>query len=864
MTAPSLSPEEWARVQELFLDALERPAMEREAFLREGCGGNDRLRAEAASLLAAHERGGPIEEPPPGAPSTEPRPPGTLQWIGPYRLVVELGQGGMGSVYLAEREGEGFTQRVALKLMRADYADSRVAAQLEAERRILARLEHPGIARFIDGGTTPSRQPYIAMEFVDGTPLLEYCTRQGLDVRRRVALFAEVCDAVQYAHGQLVVHRDLKPGNVMVTRDGSPKLLDFGVATVLSDVPRDPARQTANWLTPAYAAPEQLRREPVTTRTDVYALGVILYELLTDERPHDMTDWSWESILRTVTERVPDRPSERAHRTGRPGLARLLAGDLDVIILKALAKEPGRRYGSAEQLGDDLRRWLRGDPVRAQPDTLAYRTGKFVRRHRTLVTLGAIAAVSLVGGIATTIWQARIAREERDIATTALRRSEDVTSFLVGLFEASDPRGGADTLTSRALLQTGLQRVDRLADQPLVQAAMLDALGRVLVGKGQPGEGLSLHERSGALREATLGANHPDLAISHRNAAIALRFLARYGEAEARLKEALRLETLAYGAGSIETTETLLELGFLLPYLGRLAEAESVYRRANAIQARVLGPSHIRTLQSLIVVGVRTRDRDLGEAERILRDVIARARDTTEEVVLIRALAMLHLGDLLHDGRGETTEPERLFRGALSLQRSRLGDRNLALGHGLGALADVRAHQGDYEEALALIRERSAINSVLLGAEHPTTIMDKAQEASVLEMQGRYAEAVLVRKAVLARLRQATGGEHAGVADQLHALATDAAKTGDDAGAERLLREALALRSRLHGPDHQLVYWLRGQLARVLGRLGRYAEAEAEARAAAMGLAAKFSPDHQLVRGARDILAEVEGRKAGR
>ena len=295
MTRASLTPDRWERVQELLLEAMQRPEGEREAWLAEACAGDASLDEEVRSLLAASSDDGllpqTMERPAPAAP--------LLQWVGPYHLLRELGRGGMGTVYLAEREGEGFTQRVALKLMRPDYADPRVIAALGRERRILARLEHPGIARFIDGGSTGSGQPYIAMEYVDGTPILQHAEAAGLDVHARVRLLRDVCPAVQHAHQQLIVHRDLKPGNILVTADGSTKLLDFGIATMLDDPAREPGRETGQWLTPAYASPEQIQRRPVSTLTDVYALGVILYELLAGRSPYDFGDGSLKAITPT-------------------------------------------------------------------------------------------------------------------------------------------------------------------------------------------------------------------------------------------------------------------------------------------------------------------------------------------------------------------------------------------------------------------------------------------------------------------------------------------------------------------------------------------------------------------------------------
>lgn len=499
MSAPD--PGRWARLQELFQVALERGPETRSTWLRQLEETDPGLHADVVSLLAAHEDPGPIARLSPEHPSTP-----TLDRIGPYRVLAPLGEGGMATVYLAEREGPDFTQLVALKVSRTGMADSRLADRLRGERRILAGLEHPGIARLVDGGATSAGQPFCAMEFVDGPNLLDFADRQRLPVAQRLRLFLEVCAAVHYAHQQLVVHRDLKPSNILVGPEGRAKLLDFGIAKLLDAAgevdPAIRATHTAAWFTPAYASPEQIRGEPVTTLTDVYALGIVLYQLLTGARPYDVDGRSPAEVERIVCERLPDLPSvaaarspaaiAQARRTSPERLRRLLVGDLDTIVLKALAKEPARRYASVEQLAEDLRRYLDGHPILARPDRLRYRAGKFVRRHRTAVAAASLAALSLIGGIAATAWQAARARRERDRAARALTetkqalsQSEDVTDFLVGLFRSSDPSVTAgNAAAARELLRRGVSQANGLAGQPAVQARVLGRAGR---GVREPG-----------------------------------------------------------------------------------------------------------------------------------------------------------------------------------------------------------------------------------------------------------------------------------------------------------------------------------------------------------------------------------------
>ena len=874
MSDDGLTPERWARVLDLFSAALERPDGEREALIDAAGAGDPALAREVRSLLDAHQRGGPVPDPEPAA--TRPTP--SLQWVGPYRLLRELGQGGMGTVYLVERTGEGFTQAAALKLLRADFADPRMVARLAAERRILARLEHPGIARFIDGGTTGAGQPYVAMEYVEGTPLLAYCGRQRLALRDRLALFAEICDAVQHAHRQLVVHRDLKPANILITAEGRAKLLDFGVAKILDEsAPDTRLTHTGLWATPAYASPEQMRQEPVTTQTDVYALGVILYELLTGRLPYRV-DGSVAEMVRVVCEVVPDRPSAAVtrgdddvpvggftaelatagSRSRARALARRLAGDLDTIALKALAKEPARRYGSVEQLAEDIRRHLDGRPVLARPDSVAYRTTKFFLRHRLAVTAAALLGLSLLGGVGTTLWQASVARRERDRAEDALRRSKEVTSFLLDLFQVADPRRApGDTVAGRALLRQGLARVEELRDQPTVQASLLDALGMVLVSIGHYERARELIDRGLRLRREHLGEGDPDVAVSLRHVARVQRAVGDYPGAEASLRQALAMEEAAFGPEHVVVAETISELAFLMPYLAR--DPEPLYRQALDIRRRALGEDHELVAASLVQVAGALRIKgDLAQAEIVLREALIRQRRALGPEHPDVGESMLHLGDLLVRRGRAPGEAERLFRDGLAIQQRALGPQHPLLSHGLGSLAALLADRGAYREAEALIREELAIQLESYGPDNGATANTIDALAGLMLQQGRLAEAESLSREGLATWRRAVGPEHSAYAGSLGGLAEVLAARGRYDEAERLAREEAAIRTARHGPGHALVAsaWL--QIARY--RLARrdYATAERLARDA-LGLldAAGVLPSHEQVLEANRLLAEV-------
>ena len=392
----------WQKVGEIFDRALGLPESERDTFVVGECGTDAELLQQVRELLAGHQQQGPVDRlsdrvavdinaaVPDGAKAAKPG-----EHIGPYRVLARLGSGGMGVVYLAAREGEGFQQRVAIKVLHHSMmSDARgLMPRFLSERSILARLEHPNIPRFLDGGLTRDGAPYIAMEYVEGTPINTYSDERNFTTRQRLSLFVAVCDAMQYAHQHLVVHRDLKPSNILVTNGGVPKVLDFGIAKILDVASQDAGAETdagQRWMTPDYASPEQVRGEPVTTAADVFALGVLLYEMITCGRPHGGK--SRYELERAILEHDPVRPSEAlctdvciARGFNPVKLRREIAGDLDTIALKALNKSPDRRYRTAGELGDDIRRHLAGFPVHARADTLLYRASKYVSRHRVLL-----------------------------------------------------------------------------------------------------------------------------------------------------------------------------------------------------------------------------------------------------------------------------------------------------------------------------------------------------------------------------------------------------------------------------------------------------------------------------------------------
>ena len=475
----------------------------RGAFLDEACGGDGELRREVDRLLAAHDAAGEFLSTSIGLDSDGAEEAGALeagpQRIGPYQILDTIAHGGMGTVYRAVRDDDAFRKTVALKLVRGGRQSDYFQRRFRQERQILARFQHPNVATVLDGGTTEDGQPYLVMEYVEGQPITDFCAAQGMGTRERLVLFRTVCGAVQYAHQNLVVHRDIKPANVLVDGHGAAKLLDFGIAKLLASGVEPELAPTATVLpmmTPEYASPEQVKGQPVTTASDVYSLGVLLYELLAGRRPYEVQADSLEAIVQAVCQTEPKAPSEAV--TERSGTTRPagtlppaseLRGDLDTIVLKALRKEPERRYRTAHELSEDLRRHLEGLPVTARADTIGYRAGKFVRRHRTAVAAAFLVSASLVVGIVTTTRQARLAQ----------RRFDEARRLIHTVIFDIQPKMGAVAGTTplrKELIESTLQYLEALArdagDNPALLrelSASYVQLARVqgLAGRGQRG-----------------------------------------------------------------------------------------------------------------------------------------------------------------------------------------------------------------------------------------------------------------------------------------------------------------------------------------------------------------------------------------
>ncbi len=816
MTAPA---DRWRELERLFNEALAFEPDARVAWLKEACT-DETLRAEVERLLVAESGAedrlrGVLA----GATSTTSDESATR--VGAYRLIRELDRGGMGSVWLAERADAEYVDHVAIKLIRPDAASPGLIRRFLSERQILANLKHPNIARLLDGGTTEDGRPYLVMEYIEGEPITAYADRQRLGVAGRIALVRQVCDALQFAHANLVVHRDIKPANILVTAEGVPKLLDFGIAKIL-DPDAMPHRVAATvtgvrLMTPAYASPEQIRGESVTTASDVYSLGVVLYELLTGRLPYRVDGDQPHDLARAILEAQPERPSVAV--TGAPiqqprvaadsgqtettapspqvarvaqargvtvqRLRRQLTGDIDNILLVALRKEPERRYASVEQLAADLRRHQEGHPVVARPDTWTYRAGKFVGRNRGAVAAGTSAFITLAFfAISLAVQAARIARE-RDVANREREKAERVTEFLVDVFDAADPNNalGVDVTAREILAEGGRQAQTELADQPEVQAAAMEAIGKVYSALGEYDSAATFLHAAHDLRLATLGP------------------------------------------GSLDYATSLAELGLLARVLNRYDSAATYHTRAIDIRRRVLGERHTSVAGSLNALGVVEQDREnLERAESLYIAALdmfteLAGRDHVETLRVMR-----NLGDLYNTmgryGDAITTQEE-----ALTLTRRLFTRDHMDVAYALNNLGSAYEFDGQYDKAEPLYLESLAMRQRLLPEDHSSILIVKNNLGGLRLRSGDYAGAAAILQEIVDARRRRPAGEVA-LATPLSNLAVAWVRLGRLEDAIAASREATRLVARALGPRSVSITFAMNTTAGALNRLGRYDEAE--------------------------------------
>jgi tetratricopeptide (TPR) repeat protein len=916
----------------IFSEALERsdPA-ERAAYLDQACGENADLRWRVEALLAAHAKPGivldkpsvelaqtvgsdtdeaksggteehtpqPTEAPPQPIPTTDyqPKPGPGLVIAGRYTLVEKIGEGGMGEVWVA-KQTEPVKRKVALKLIKTGMDSRAMLARFEQERQALALMDHPNIARVLDGGMTPTGQPFFVMELVNGLPLNKFCDDKKLTPRERLELFVPICQAVQHAHQKGIVHRDLKPANILVTMIDTkpvPKVIDFGVAKATAGKLTDESMSTqfgAVVGTLEYMSPEQagFSGEDIDTRADIYSLGVILYELLTGLRPIDskrLKKAAFTESVRIIREEEPSKPSTRlstdeslpslaALRQMEPKkLMALLRGELDWVVMKCLEKQRERRYETANSLARDVQRFLADETVEARPPSAGYRLKKFIRRNRVMVTAASAVAAALLLATGVSIWfgmsesrqraeavQLRTLAESNAAAeVTARTRAEAINIFVTKALKSSDPmqRGKKDTTIAQAMTNAIAQiESGAFKDDPETEAGLKDTIGFILKNNGQYELAKPLLEQSLATREALFKGDHPDIALSLNNLASLHVAQAQYDKAEPLLARALAMFEKTRGPEDSDFAATLNSLAALYFTQKRLEQAEPLFKRALAIREKILSPNDPElavTLNDLALL--YSAQSKYVEAEPLMKRSIAineyaLGPDHPDVAASLNSLAMMY------EEQGQYARAEPFYIRALAICEKALSPDHPLVATALHNLADLYRKLGQYARAEPMFLRVLAIREKVLGPEHAEVAVVLNNLALLYKAQGRYTEAEPFYLRTLAIDEKLLGPEHPEVAGDLHNLGAFYEAQKQYAKAETTYQRALAIREKALGPDHTDVGATLHNLAMLYRAQGQYAEAEPLSMRAVAIYRKALGPDHPKVAQFKANLARIQ------
>jgi non-specific serine/threonine protein kinase/serine/threonine-protein kinase len=825
-------PEQQTKISEIVGEALRRNDEERLAFLDEACEGNYSLRTQVETVISIHDQGEGLSAQRWGEAFNAPAE--MLKTIGPFRLERELGVGGMGQVWLAEQT-EPVRRWVALKLIRAGLYDPQVTQRFISERQSLALMNHPAIAKVFDAGTTPAGQPYLVMEYVDGSPITEYCDHKKLSIAERLRLFQLVCEGVQHAHQKAIIHRDLKPSNILVVEvDGKPvpRIIDFGLAKAVVSVADGETMltQVGSFLgTPGYMSPEQADplSEDIDTRADVYSLGVVLYELLTGYLPFDSTRWKkqrLDEVIRELKEADPIRPSTRVSSNRNPSdthadarsmesrqLVTQLRGDLDWITMKALEKERDRRYGGPAELAADIERYLLNRPVLARPVSTFYQVSKYVRRNRIAVAVGAGVLVLLIAfAVAEGVQLRRITRE-RD-------RADRITGFMTNMFQVSDPsEARGNTVTAREILDKSSKEIESgLGEDAAVQSQLMEVMAKTYMNLGLYSRADGLAERALVSRRRTVGPDDP------------------------------------------KTLESMAQLGLIQYHEGQDVEAESLLRNALAEQSRILKPDDLLTAETKdSLVGILTRQAHYAEAEKLEREVVAvRTRKLGAEN--IKTLNAINNLVTTLQRQGKAVDAETTFRQVLAVERRVLGDGHPTTLATMHNFANMLADEDRFDEAEALYRETLQIQRHVLGPEHPETTSTMTTLANTLgrRKSGRVEAEALYRESLAIEIR-VLGPEHSYTTRTEEGLANLLSSEHHYPEAAEILRRVLATRQRQLGPNHTDTLLTGYNLADVELHEGHYAEAETLIRETLASQARVLDPNDPDTMASKTLLGRI-------
>ncbi len=873
--------DQWKKVETIIDQVLSVSGKEeRTKLINKCCGDNDKLRKEVETFLDSIDASGNIwdellisnrvlmdemtqNENLSRIIHSEGEQP---ERIGIYEIKRKIGRGGMGDVYLAERSEGGFHQKVALKLIRREMASEIQTKRFLQERTLLSKLNHPNIAGLLDGGVSDDGRPFFVMEYVDGMPVTEYCKTNKCTLEERLSIFEQICEAVQYAHTNLIVHRDLKPDNLMVTAGGMVKVLDFGIAKLLDqELSENSLFQTGEshrMLSLNYAAPEQITMETVTTSTDVYTLGLLLYELLSDRKPFDLKKKKLQEAEQIIRYREPAKPSEVTKKRKKE-----LLGDLDAIIMKALRKEPEKRYETASSMLEDIRRCRLNKPVLARKGTFRYRCGKFLKRNRLVFTSTSLILVILTGF--SILYVVRI-NQEKSLAELEAEKARLVTDYLKSIFEFSDPnQSSGETITARDLLKAGSEQVDNLNEQPEVKAEILATFGGINYSLGDYVKADSLFQESLSIRRKLEDDADEEIASILYQMALNKENMGQYDIAESLFTESLEMQQQLYDENDINIIKNLNSLAYLYQLKGELGKAtDYIDRGLTALQSMSVPDSvelaEAYHLQASIFTAQGYYNRAISSLQEALqlcyslyslphpkinKSLANLARNyqklgdyNTADSLYFESLQMskaLYEGDHLSTAitmnnmaglyklQENYIKADSMYVESLTMLKKVLGEKHPYIASNLYNLANLKREMGKYSEAEELYRQTIALDTLLLGTDHPNVATDYNGLGLVLADKGEYEAALeYFIMALDIQEKRYENPSHLHLLDTKSSLALIYEKMDELVKAELFLKEVYHGREKVLGSDHTNTKSVKQRLVRLLEKRGKFSEAD--------------------------------------
>jgi eukaryotic-like serine/threonine-protein kinase len=852
-----MNSERWERIQSLFHDAVDLPAGERDAFLRAACGDDRELLAEVRASIDEDQRGASLLDR--GVAYAANRvlhnEATTIQEIGPYRIVRVIGEGGMGVVFLAERTDLG--SQAAIKILRDAWLSPARRQRFATEQRTLASLNHPAIARLYDAGALSDGTPWIVMEYVPGAPITENCRAQSAGLPERLRLFRAVCDAVLYAHRHLVVHRDLKPSNVLVTADGHVKLVDFGISKQLGEAAVDVTRTGARLMTPAYAAPEQVRGETAGLHTDVYSLGVLLYELVTGRLPFDLSTRTPHEADRIIVAQEPAKPSVIAASDPQAALSsagKTSRGDIDVLCLTAMHKDPSRRYQTVEALIRDLDHYERREPLEARPDAFSYRMRKFVRRNwRALSATAAVLAV-IVGLV--TFYTLRLTSARNDALTEAAR-ARRIQELMLNLFTGGEEAAGpAEDLRVVSLIDRGVLEAENLNAEPAVQVSMYRTLGGIYQRLGNLTKAESLLQTALDRRRTLYGMDNPEVAESLVAMGLLRVGQAKFDEAEQLVRDGLAMSKRQLAADDPAIARATTALGLVLEERGSYKEAIATLEEAARIHsARQPASADLAaTLRELF--NSQFYAGNFATADDIGARVLAMTKQVNGEHHALVAEDLINLGAVRFE-RGQYVEAERYYREALVITEGWYGKEHFKTGSNLTMLGRSLQVQQRLDDAWEVLRRAVAIQERVFGPVHPRVASAVNDLGAVALRRGNYDEAEAAFRRMSDIYKSVYGTRHYLIGIAVSNIGSVYTARGDHTRAEPFYREAIAMYEATQGAQHMNTGIGRLKLGDALVSQKHYAEAEKELLTGYEILMKQTSPSVSWLKRARENLVKL-------